>query len=77
MDAILGQLAQYGLLGIILALAFYAIIKLFNLYTDTQEKRIAENRQQLEVIQSNTTSNDNNTAAIKALGDLIKAQKGG
>lgn len=77
MDAILGTLAQQGPLGIFLALAIYAIVKLFGLYTDTQEKRIAENRQQLEVIQSNTTSNDNNTAAIRALGDLIKAQKGG
>lgn len=72
MDVALQKLAENGLLGILLAVSIYAIVRLFRLYTETQEKRIVENRELQEIIRQNIVSTDNNTAAIKALGELVR-----
>lgn len=76
MEQLITTFGQYGLPGLsVLGLA-YAVKKLFDSYVDVQNKRIDEARQTIEVIRANTVSQDNNTAAIKALGELIKAQRG-
>lgn len=61
-DAVL----QLGLAGVvILALAFIAW-RLHKLYADTQEKRIAEGREAIKVMEASTNALENLTEVIRA-----------
>lgn len=77
MDPLVQALVTYGPLGIGCVALGFAVMRLYNRNNELQDKRIDEMRQTNTIVQANTVSQDNTTKAMQALGDLIRAQKGG
>lgn len=62
------QLLQLGLPGIIILALAWVAWRLFRRYDEIQEKRIAEGREGIEALNTNT-------AALEALTSLIKDRR--
>lgn len=78
-QSFVGIFAQYGLPGLVILFmgwgAYKAIKILFNKYVDATDRLIAFGPQALDLIHTNTLSQDSNTVAIKVLSELIRAQQ--
>lgn len=61
-------LLALGLPGVIIIALGYGVYRLFGLYIEVQEKRIAEGRETVKALESNTAALDN-------LTDLIRDRK--
>lgn len=62
------KLLQLGLPGVVIIALGFVCWRLFKLYADTQEKRIAEGREAVKAIEQNT-------AALENLSDVIRARR--
>lgn len=76
MEELLKNLPNFGLAGLVIAGLVLAVRSLWVKYDEVQNARITEGLRALEIIKANTISLDINTQNIKALGDIIRAQKG-
>lgn len=76
MDAWVAEFAKYGLAGLCIVGLTYAVRVLFNKYDEAQKARIAEGLAALDIIKSNTASQDVNTQSIKELTRVIQSRGG-
>lgn len=65
---LVGVFSQYGLAGLIILFMGWAVLKLFNLYTSVQEKRIDLGERVLDALNANTQ-------ALDALKDSLKDRR--
>ena len=61
------QLLEYGLPGIVILALAGALVKLFKLYNETQEKRVVESRESLTTIATSVAAMDRLTETVGAL----------
>lgn len=59
------SLLALGLPGILIMILLYACYRLFNLYTEIQEKRIDEARESVKTIEANTSALQTFTAILR------------
>jgi len=78
MDPVLIEVAKYGLAALLAALVIYgeyrAIVFLFGKYDEAQNRLIEQGEKVLATTSANTLAIQMNTAAIQALGDIIKSR---
>lgn len=65
MDEVTKSLLEYGLSGIVIVALIYAVIKLWTKYDDIQEKRIAESREVIKAIETNTNTLETMTEVLR------------
>jgi predicted signal transduction protein with EAL and GGDEF domain len=59
------ELFKLGLSGVVIVALLFIAYRLFNLFVESQEKRLAESRETLDAINRNTT-------AMNSLTDVVK-----
>lgn len=75
MDAFTTEIAKFGLPGLFILALAVAVRTLFVKYDEVQNKRVEEARETIEVIRANTISQDKNTEAVRALGDVVRGSR--
>lgn len=68
MDSVVKGFLDQGVLGLVIVGLGFAVVYLFNKYTDIQEKRIAESRESIKAIEQNTTTLDTMTQVLRERG---------
>lgn len=66
---------QYGAIGISLLMSWYALWRVFDLYTKSMESRLVDSRQMQEAINNNTRATEDHTRSVEALTSLLKATR--
>jgi hypothetical protein len=62
----LGELVKTGVLGLLLGLAIWALMKMFYLYRDSEQQRFTEALKNREALDRNTTAMDKFRKALVA-----------
>lgn len=78
MDPIFVEAAKYGLFALFAVIALYylaqAVKFLFNKYDAATQERIKDGKENVRVLSEVAAAMETNTAAIEALGQIIRAQ---
>lgn len=75
METLGDHLFQYGIAGIFILVLLYALNRVFNLYTDAQERRIGEKEALTVAIRNSTEAINGHTKAVEALTEIVKFSK--
>lgn len=68
MDAVVKGFLDQGVLGLVIIGLGFALIYVFKLYNEVQEKRIAESREGVKAIEQNTNTLDTMTEVLRERG---------
>lgn len=68
MDAVMKGFIDQGVLGLVIVGLGVALIYVFKLYNEIQEKRIAESREGIKAIEQNTNTLDTMTEVLRERG---------
>lgn len=68
MDAVTEGFLKQGLLGLIIVALGLAVIALFKILQNVQEKRIAESRESIKAIEQNTNTLETMTEVLRERG---------
>lgn len=73
-DASQNVLLQYGIAGVVIIASWFALWRLFGLYTKSMEARLLDSRQTQEAINNNTRALENHTKSVDTLVSLLRAR---
>lgn len=65
MDKVIQGFLDQGVLGLVIVALGFLVWKLWNKYDDIQEKRIAESREAIKAIESNTNTLETMTEVLR------------
>lgn len=68
MDSVIKGFLDQGVLGLVIIGLGFAVVYLFNKYSDIQEKRIAESRESIKAIEQSTNTLETLTEVLRDRG---------